>query len=607
MKRSHGIPLRAVVCCVAALLVLAAGAAVYLRVFNRVGVNITPDLRAQIDALAGRIPTGTFAREAAEWSGDLTSWLVSRVELAPEEELELAEKVHDEITAEHAVAGTPEAIQSILVRLSEHVPESLLPPGKRFHVTLIDDGDFVPFTGGAGRIYLTTAMLDPFRSFDRFEPAIAFLVAHEMGHICRHHARQGYERLLLHDDRDQGWLGNVGGKLFQDKHGDWVRKRGELIRLAYDERQDRAADLFALALCEAAGFEPNDALDLLRLDLLEAEPALQDDAADGTLNREHDPGSFSDRGRQLCRRLNRLRSELDGTIDDAAYGLFQLDDDGRESLPVETGAGRLQHPPVIFIHGMEANRDGLHPFMRLAQSQLPGRTVLGFRYPNDDSLARSARYLRREVARVLPDDVRPDFIVHSAGGLVARYYAEVLEGPADRIVFFGTPHFGSDLVRLRAALELLQVLKGVKLEMSATFKDAIADGDGQITYDLLPDSLFLSRLNSGFRGSDRYSIFAGRALSESKAASLEKSVSGAVRLGRLGLLPLKSTEFGRRALSRLDTITLPDEVLRGDLAVSLTSASPPGVGDIAEVSLDHVRMFGDPELCTKALEIIGSD
>src|SRR4029079_3638788 len=116
---------------------------------------------------------------------------------------------------------------------------------------------------------------------------------------------------------------------------------------------------------------------------------------------------------------------------------------------------------ICFIHGIDSHfgiyESALDYMAQLEQTK--DVRLVCFHYPNDDSIAKSARYLRNELNRVGGTAEAFDFVCHSAGGLVFRYYAEVERGGFRRGVLQGTPHAGSDLAKLRVLLETKQFLR----------------------------------------------------------------------------------------------------------------------------------------------------
>lgn len=97
---------------------------------------------------------------------------------------------------------------------------------------------------------------------------------------------------------------------------------------------------------------------------------------------------------------------------------------------------------VVFVHGYFASAGVWRPMAEhLAVSGVAPRQ-LHFNYVPAGHVARHAERLAREIHRVHPEGpVR--VVAHSLGGLIARYYAQVLGGRLDALVTMGTPHRGT--------------------------------------------------------------------------------------------------------------------------------------------------------------------
>ncbi len=550
----------------------------------------------QLDALAAQVPVEEFEKQSISWSGDLTGWLVSHLELSKEEEAKLALDVHQKLLKKNKVEQTPDDVQPVIDQLVKHIPKKLRPLSGTFLVSVFDSPQAEAFTSGAGYLYVTNSWLAQLGKPDDRAASLAFLIAHEMGHVCRHHARQGYEMLLLSESRDFGMLGKLGGQRFQSAYEKMVRKVGEIVHFAYDDRQDTQADLFAIHLCRNAGWDLEKCLDGLRIQVLESQPEWKKDARDGELSFSKLPDSLPPETISHLRRLAALRVELDGTFPGDAFGLYRYNKELAELKQTNGEELTDAQEIIVVVHGMESGLSGFLPLMKELATEDTQTVFLGYQYPNDASLARSAIRLHHEIERVCPKTANLKFICHSAGGLVTRYYSEIMGGRAEKVVFLGTPHSGSDLVNLRAILELKQVLSGLSLDVPKTLEDAIVDGDGQISFDLEPDSLFLRYLNQQQAPGDRYAIFRGRAISESKAAPLQMGFNTALKIGKLGLLPLKFSATGKRALARLEKVQIPNEITAGDLAVTLESANLPGAAKITTINCDHSALVSNSEV-----------
>lgn len=107
--------------------------------------------------------------------------------------------------------------------------------------------------------------------------------------------------------------------------------------------------------------------------------------------------------------------------------------------------GEAEHL-VVFIHGYFGSGGAFHPMAsHLASLGLAPRQ-LQYNYFPAGSVADHADRLADAIQRAHPEG--PVCVVaHSLGGLIARYYAQVLGGRVDGLVTIGTPHRGTSLAR----------------------------------------------------------------------------------------------------------------------------------------------------------------
>lgn len=137
------------------------------------------------------------------------------------------------------------------------------------------------------------------------------------------------------------------------------------------------------------------------------------------------------------------------------YGLFSL---AGERIDAVVPQGRV----LLVVHGTFSNSRAItEPFAALLdQAQVAGYDqVMVFEHP---TLALSPFLNALDLARAFAgSQAEVDVIAHSRGGLVVRWWLEVLDRSAlarCKVVFFGSPLMGTGLAsphRLRAALKLL--------------------------------------------------------------------------------------------------------------------------------------------------------
>lgn len=98
---------------------------------------------------------------------------------------------------------------------------------------------------------------------------------------------------------------------------------------------------------------------------------------------------------------------------------------------------------VVFVHGLAANRACFFPMQ--AYLRTCGITR---QYSFNYRLGRSIEQMAIELSRRLRREIkggRIDLVCHSMGGLIGRFYLQVLGGDrrVDRLITLATPHYGS--------------------------------------------------------------------------------------------------------------------------------------------------------------------
>jgi hypothetical protein len=552
---------------------------------------LTPPVRERLDRQALALPPETIPEEAVDLAGDLASWLVSQVPLTPEEERDHAAARHREILETGKPLPVPEAAAAVWRRLLERLPPHLRPEVFRYTLTVLDLPETDSFTVGGGFVYLSRPLLERLLAEPRRgEAALGFVLARELGHIGLGHTRRGWQLFEAREAARRGVRLCARPEAVERLLGTGIHMAGRSLYFLYARDQHHEADLFAWQLCGSAGLDPDQALDALRLlALLEGPPP----AAPGRGALAH---YLTPRPPALPR-LRRLLMERDGLVDEPErYGLFRERADGDlERCPDgAVGAGRAA---VVLVHGLHGNADSLAELRHFlaGHEEMAGRTLLVFRHPGNESLARCGELLTREVRRVLAEPGAADFVCHSAGGLVFRYYAEVRHGGFRRAVFLGTPHGGSDLTELKFLVDAAEFASGLAWGLPAAVRHSVREGRGQIGQDLHPDSLFLRRLDAaGLAG--RYQVVAGRAVGLKRGWALRLTLAAARHALRDQVRDRLPADLQRQALHVIDRLRLPEEVLDGDLIVSTDSACLPGAARTAILHLPHLALRDDPEV-----------
>jgi pimeloyl-ACP methyl ester carboxylesterase len=161
---------------------------------------------------------------------------------------------------------------------------------------------------------------------------------------------------------------------------------------------------------------------------------------------------------------------------------------------------------IILIHGLD---EPGKIWMNLAPVLLENEfQVLIMTYPNDQSVMESAHFFCDQMVLFCSGKKKKVSIVgHSMGGLVARemmtnqdisYWARVEKGEVpnvETLIMVGTPNHGSELARFRFFTEVRDQVSHL-LKQDSHWLQGLVDGAGEAGIDLIPGSLFLTRLNS---------------------------------------------------------------------------------------------------------------
>ena len=573
--------------------------------------DLSAEVRGRVDRFAEESPLETRAQEQVNFGGNIAAWQISQTSLTPAEESAAAAEQHRKLAKRVRTLPPPESVQKLFDRLVHELPPRMRPEPFRYTLTVLDIDDLNAFTVGGGFVYLSRPLLDQLQAGgDRGEAALALVLGHELGHGCLQHCRRGYQLQRLLENVDQLTEAHVSQEHLKVILRTSLAATGQLSVFLFSREQEYEADLFGLHLCRNAGIDPGQALDLFRWFTVLQYPKLREGdfrpkASDSSSTLVYylssHPGSVF--------RLKRLRMELAGQVENEAdFGLFLLDRKTGNFVKAAAQSVEAKKPAVVFVHGLRGDRETFSALIgRLReQSEADDHQLLVFRYPNNDSLARAGLFLHREMARVAASPEKTVFVCHSAGGLVFRFYAERKQGEFGRAVFLGTPHAGSDMIRLKALLDTAEFMTGLKQGVPDAIAATIAEGKGQIGLDLQPDSLFLRYLAQDEKRAGRYVVFSGAVMNGAEAFVLRQALSSGKEMMRkkvnaAGL----SAGMREAALAALENLELPDEIANGDGVVTLRSAALPGAV-LAKVwkRLNHQTLKHDPAVVAEVVRLI---
>jgi pimeloyl-ACP methyl ester carboxylesterase len=561
--------------------------------------SLSSCLRDRLDRRALHLPADAVDRQAWRYVEGLPSALLAPGELAPADEARRAAGAHERILDGRPPAPTPAAAQRVFDRLIAELPQHLKPDAFHYDLAVLDRPGRDAFTTGGGLVYASKGRVDDLLAdADRGESALAFVLADEIAHTALGHTRRAWERMgAVNDLRGasllplpQCLLGALGAGAAPG-HFAWTATQGD------------QADVFALHLCRNAGFDLDAALDSLRSDASDAVG-------------ENKEAVQTAEGAGALARLKHLLMERDGLFDDeTTHGMFLYD---RESGRLERCGPRQVGPgerPIVFVHGMRGNDYAFGAYLSYfsKQAKLAGRPLLVFRYPNNDSLSRGGQFLTREMRRVVAEPEKAVFVCHSAGGLVFRWYAEVRKDGFDRAILLATPHAGTRMAELKLFMDVGRFFLDVPDGLDYAFADEFGEGDGLIRLDLHPDSLFLRRLGREKAPAEKYQIFYGQLLGLdmkpwqefAQQAELQvKFLAAKQYVNEAAVVFVPFPAWQARLTRWVDETPLPEEITRGDLAVSIRSASLPGVPKTTGLPLMHEAFRYDPDVMRRVMNAI---
>lgn len=222
-----------------------------------------------------------------------------------------------------------------------------------------------------------------------------------------------------------------------------------------------------------------------------------------------------------------------------------------------------------------------------------------FGYPNDGSICESSLVFREMLTDLhnRSPKTKVSIVAHSMGALVARHALEPTAPNVgnqlpfvDQLVMISPPNHGSVLAQYADALELPDALSKIQcgsLSFTEVIESLVNDGLGEACEELVPNSPFLQELNSRPRAEGvHYSIVTGTGGPITPLIRLASSVASKEVRTRTRLRRLPNAQD---LLDRADELLLSDEFAQGagDGAVSLQSASLPGVHEFITIPINH--------------------
>jgi len=225
---------------------------------------ITPEFRKQTDLRALDVPDDPPRERRKTAYGSVGIWRLARTPLPADEEFKRAQTEHAKIIHDMRAVPTTETAARIFGKLIGELPRRMKPEPFRFTLTVIDSTESKAWSGG-GFVYITRPYLEALLSEKKAgRHRLAFVLAHELGHICRGHNRRRYQLDLVEEEFQRRKLKEAERRRIRKLLRATVQSTAEKVILLHDREEEYQADLFALHLCRNAGFDKEIALDVLR-------------------------------------------------------------------------------------------------------------------------------------------------------------------------------------------------------------------------------------------------------------------------------------------------------------------------------------------------------
>ena len=579
--------------------------------------SLSPDLKKKIDQIAKDQQFKNINEKKFDFKGNVIFWIISQASITPEEEKNEATILHNKIKKDGKIIDSPEGLKQLFKKLVTNIPTyQKYWPETDYQIYLLDQDDFKIFTNGGGFVYITKPVLNLVLQKDiQQSPVLAFFIAHELGHISLGNTKKGFQLEEIQTELKR----QVGLNIENDTLALILKTAINPIltsaKFLYSREQSFQADLFAIHLCRNCSFNLNYSLDALRILILMKNPEIKSPKviADKELGLGAKVNQFFSFDTDPVTRLKRLLNEIDGKcdIDPYKFGLFKFDPDAKDNdktfFPCGNNTVEGLNTSLVFLHGLRGNENAFKDFFEIAllSKELKGKDIFVFRYPNNQSLYRSGEFFSNEIKRVFKNSEKAVFICHSAGGLVFRYFSEIKKGEFNKAYFLGTPNAGSEMIKLKFLLDINEfVLIGGKSGIPTAIRESFPEGSGEISSDLQSGSLFLSFLKSesvDFKKQGDYTVFKSFYFSSfvSKAAiiGLETVFLPQVKAELLKRIEKISSPLIKKWANQIvDKLLIPDEIKKGDLAVTLDSAKIALAKEQTINGVHHIGLLSDKKV-----------
>jgi hypothetical protein len=555
--------------------------------------------------------------------GNIIAWLINQVPISEKEEYEAASELHEKLVNNVKIILTPEKVNKVFNKLVANIP--VFQKFNRFNYKLfvLDQTDLNVFTNGGGYVYITKPLMEKFIDYNMEPtPGLYFILGNELGKISLKHTRRHYQLVEIKKELSRSIDLHVEDQLLNSIFHASISPIFTYFSYMYIQYQYFQTDIFAFYLCRNSGVKPEDTLDALRFFVIDKYPKIKESGFN--VPAESNIEFFTTFRSFPLVRLKYLLNELEGVIEDSVekFGLFQYQKNTKKFELCKNKSILGDKSTLVFCHGLKGNQESFKDLIEhvAKNKKTESKEILVFRYPNIESLSKSGQFLTNEIKRVFQDPQKIQFICHSAGGLVFRFYAEVKEGLYDQVFFIATPHKGTSMTKYKFLLDLneFSLVSGTE-GISKAISETISEGRGEIGFDLHSGSLFLSYLNSFkskkknyficnacFTGDGAFSKFDSRVIKNITVINILEQCLPIVK----DTLNDRAEKFGsplfkKWSLEILSKLEIPDEIKKGDLAVTVESTKIEG-GEIIITGhgLNHLTILTEPKVINEIIKRI---
>ncbi len=165
-------------------------------------------------------------------------------------EIKLGNSLAKQMISKTKMVNDPEAL-AYLKEIGERVVATSHRSYLDYQFYIIDSEDINAYALLGGHIFVNKGLLDSFT-----EPELAFVMAHEVGHICARHGFKRFEKIF----GLQLVMAVLSGQSNQKAIGDLIAEVDKYVSLGFSRKDEYLADSLGVSYGYQAGFDPKASL-----------------------------------------------------------------------------------------------------------------------------------------------------------------------------------------------------------------------------------------------------------------------------------------------------------------------------------------------------------